>query len=186
MAGDNLPMHSSAQTTRRAALKRSSSAVLSDFHVSEEDFVEPWCNQLESKDFADEDPVFVPADVAAIVHPSQKETLRVCELGQPAWPSDGAPVVQTRWNLVVQALMRALVIEHVTKVIEPALLCAKDAAAVSSSPPSACDASAHGGRFVVVGLLECVHARSRASSSRAKASTDPIELCQQMARRCLS
>jgi transposase len=29
--------------------------------------------------------------------------------------------------------------------------------AVSSCPPSACDASAHGGRFVAVGLLECAH-----------------------------
>jgi hypothetical protein len=34
-------------------------------------------------------------------------------------------VVETRWDLVVQALMRALVIEHVAKVIEAALLCAK-------------------------------------------------------------
>ena len=67
----------------------------------------------------------MPADVAAIVHPSQKETLAVSELRQLAWQSDGAGVIETRWDLVVQALMRALVIEHVTKVIEAALLCAK-------------------------------------------------------------
>jgi hypothetical protein len=56
----------------------------SDLHVSKEDSVKPWCDQLESQLFeaeylADEDSVFVPADVAAIVHPSQKETLRVRE-----------------------------------------------------------------------------------------------------------
>jgi len=34
-------------------------------------------------------------------------------------------MVETRWDLVVQALMRALVVEHVVKVIEPALLSAK-------------------------------------------------------------
>src|SRR6202012_2677314 len=68
---------------------------------------------------------FVLADVAAIVHPSQKETLAVCELRQLAWQSDGAGVIETRWDLVVQALMRALVIEHIAKVIEAALLCTK-------------------------------------------------------------
>jgi hypothetical protein len=102
----------------------------SDFHVSKEDSVKPWCDQLkrqlfEAEYLADEDSAFVPADVAAIVHPSQKETLRVRELRQLAWQSDRAGVVETRWDLVVQALMRALVIEHVAKVIEAALLCAK-------------------------------------------------------------
>jgi len=47
------------------------------------------------------------------------------ELGQLAWQSDRAGLVDTRWDLVVQAPMRALVIERVTKVIEEALLCAK-------------------------------------------------------------
>jgi hypothetical protein len=67
----------------------------------------------------------VPADVAAIVHPSQKETLRVRKLWQLTWQSNGAGTVETRWDLVVQALMRALVIEHEAKVIEAALLGAK-------------------------------------------------------------
>ena len=67
----------------------------------------------------------MPADVAAIVHPSQKETLAVSELRQLAWQSDGAGVVETRWDLVVQALMRALVIEHIAKVIKSTLLGAK-------------------------------------------------------------
>src|ERR1700733_820904 len=103
---------------------------LSDLHVSKEDSVKPWCDQLECQLFeaeylADEDSVFVPADVAAIVHPSQKETLAVSELWQLAWQSDGAGVIETRWDLVVQALMRALVIEHIAKVIEAALLCTK-------------------------------------------------------------
>src|ERR1700730_13666421 len=56
--------------------------------------------------------------------------------------------------------------------------------AVSSCPPLACDASAHGDRFVAVGLLECAHGRSRASSSRARASTAPVALCPQAVRRC--
>jgi hypothetical protein len=34
-------------------------------------------------------------------------------------------VVETRWDLIVQAIMRALVVEYVAKVIEAALLCAK-------------------------------------------------------------
>jgi hypothetical protein len=103
----------------------------SDLHVSKEDSIKPWCDQLEcqlfeAEYFADEDSAFVPAYVAAIIHASQKETLRVRELRQLAWQSDGARVVETRWDLVVQALMRALVIEHVAKVIEAALLCAKE------------------------------------------------------------
>ena len=57
----------------------------SDFHVSKGDSIKPWCDQLkrqlfEAEYLADEDSVFVPADVAAIVHLSQKETLRVREL----------------------------------------------------------------------------------------------------------
>jgi hypothetical protein len=47
----------------------------SDLHFSKEDSIEPWCDQLECQLFeaeylADEDSVFVPADVAAIIHPS--------------------------------------------------------------------------------------------------------------------
>ena len=65
----------------------------SDLHVSKEDPVKPWCDQLECQLFeaeylADKDPVLVPADVAAIVHPSQKETLRVGELRQLARQSN--------------------------------------------------------------------------------------------------
>jgi hypothetical protein len=93
-------------------------------------FIKPWREQLECRRFeaeylTDEDSVLMPAYVAAIVHPSQKETLRVRELRQLAWQSDGAGTVETYWDLVVQALMRALVVEHVAKVIEAALLCAK-------------------------------------------------------------
>jgi hypothetical protein len=49
----------------------------SDLHVSKRDSIKPWCDQLESKlfeaeYFANEHSVFVPADVAAIVDPSQK------------------------------------------------------------------------------------------------------------------
>ena len=43
-----------------------------DLHVSKEDYVEPRCDQFdaqlfEAEYFADEDPVLVPADVAAII-----------------------------------------------------------------------------------------------------------------------
>lgn len=67
----------------------------------------------------------MPADVAATVHPSQEETFRVRELQQLARQSDRAGMVETRLNLVVQALMRALVIEYLAKVNEAAPLCAK-------------------------------------------------------------
>ena len=40
---------------------------------------------LRSGYLADEDSVSVPVDVAAIIHPSEKETLRVRELRQLAW-----------------------------------------------------------------------------------------------------
>jgi hypothetical protein len=48
-----------------------------DLHVSKKDSVEIWRNQLKSQLFeaeylADEDSGLVPADVSAIVHPSQK------------------------------------------------------------------------------------------------------------------
>jgi hypothetical protein len=103
---------------------------LSDLQVPEQDPVKPGSSHLqpqlfESEYLADEDSVLVPADVAAIVHPSQKETLRVLELRQLAWHADGAGLLETCRNLVVQALMRALVVEHGAKVIEAALLCTK-------------------------------------------------------------
>jgi NAD(P)-dependent dehydrogenase (short-subunit alcohol dehydrogenase family) len=102
----------------------------SNLHVSKEHSVKPRCDQLDSQLFeaeylADENSVLVPADVAAIVDSSQQETLRVRELWQLAWQSDRDGDVETCGNLVVQALMRALVIEHVAKVIEAALLSAK-------------------------------------------------------------
>src|SRR5271167_4974870 len=54
------------QTTLRAALKRSSSALSSPIHVSKEGSIKPWCDQLkrqlfEAEYLADEDSVFVPA-----------------------------------------------------------------------------------------------------------------------------
>src|ERR1700721_4025035 len=85
---------------------------LSDLHVSKEGSIKPWCDQLECQLFeaeylADEDSVLVPTDVAAIVDPSQKETLWVRELRQLARQSDRARDVKTCGNLVIQALMRA-------------------------------------------------------------------------------
>jgi hypothetical protein len=105
-------------------------AEFSDFHVSKEDSVEPRCDQLdtqlfEAEYFADEDPVLVPADVAAIVDSSQQETPCVPELWQLAGQSDRTGDIETCGDLIVQALVRTLVIEHIAKVIESALLCAK-------------------------------------------------------------
>src|ERR1700678_2803832 len=126
------PLHSSANSDHSPCSFKAKvfHIEFSDLHVSKEDSIDPRRDQLECQLFeaeylADENSIFVPADVAAIVHPPQKETLRVRELRQLAWQSDGAGVVETRWDLVVQALMRALVVEHVAKVIEAALLCAK-------------------------------------------------------------
>ena len=125
-------MHTSANSDHSACRSKTKLVRIefSDLHASKEDSIKPWCDQLdaqlfEAKYFADEHSVLVPADIAAIVHPSQKQTFRVRELRQLAWQSDRTGVVETRWDLVVQALMRALVIEHVAKVIEAALLCAK-------------------------------------------------------------
>jgi hypothetical protein len=55
----------------------------------------------------------------------QLEAFRVHVLRQLARESDRAGMVETRSDLVVQTLLRALVIKHVTKVIEAALLGAK-------------------------------------------------------------
>lgn len=48
----------------------------SDLHVPKEHPVKPQCDQLESKlleakDFANKDPVLVPADVTGVVHSAQ-------------------------------------------------------------------------------------------------------------------
>jgi hypothetical protein len=56
----------------------------SDLNVSKEDSIKPWCDQLESQlfeaeYFADEDSVLVPADVAAVVHPSGEGGLYECQ-----------------------------------------------------------------------------------------------------------
>jgi hypothetical protein len=67
----------------------------------------------------------VPADVAAVIHPSEKDTFWVRELRQLAWQSNGTGVVETGWDLIVQALVRALVIEHVAEIIKAVLLCTK-------------------------------------------------------------
>src|ERR1700757_5457979 len=98
----------------------------SDLHVSKEDSVESWCYQLkcqlfEAEYLADEDSRLMPTDVSAIVHASQQKTFRVIEFRQLAWQSDGAWMVETCWDLVVQGLMGTLIVEHVTKTIEAAL-----------------------------------------------------------------
>jgi hypothetical protein len=130
--GDNGPRRSSTSSdhSSRNPETKLFHVKFSDLHVPKEDSIKRWCDRLESQLFeteylTDEDPVLVPADVAAILHPPQKETLRVRELWQLKWPSNGGRVIETRWDLVVHSLMRALVIEPVTKAIEAALLCAK-------------------------------------------------------------
>ena len=69
-------MHSSANSDHslRSSKPKLVRIESSNLHVSKEDSVEPWRDQLESQlfkaeYFTDEDSVFVPADVAAVVHP---------------------------------------------------------------------------------------------------------------------
>ena len=126
--GDNRPMHStSSDNSSRSPEAKLFHVEFSDLHVSKEHSVELWCDQLKSQLFeaeylANEDSCLVPADVSAIVHPSQKKSLRVGKLWQLAWHSYGARMVDTCRDLVVQTLMRALVVEHITKVVEAGLL----------------------------------------------------------------
>jgi hypothetical protein len=101
-----------------------------DLHISKEDSVKPRCNQLDSQFFeaeyfAYEDSILVPANVAAIVDSSQLEPFRVRELWQLTRQPYCAGDLKACGNLIVQALMRALVVEHVAEVIEAALLCSK-------------------------------------------------------------
>ena len=56
---------------------------------------------FEAEYLADEDSIFLPADVAAVVDSSQQDTLGVPELWQLARQSDGAGDVKTCGNLVV-------------------------------------------------------------------------------------
>jgi hypothetical protein len=124
--GDKRASHSPTGSDRSS---RSSEAKLfgiesSDLHVSKEDSVKPWCHRLESQLFeaeylADDYSCLVPTDVSAVVHPSQKKSLGVVELRQLARESDGAGLVETRWNLVVQPFVRTLIVEH---VLIPSLL----------------------------------------------------------------
>ena len=95
--GDFMPMHPSANSDHSPCSSKTKLFHIEfpDLHVAKGDSIKPWCDQLECQLFeaeylADEDSVFVPAHVAAIVHPSQKETLRVRERRQLAWKSDGA------------------------------------------------------------------------------------------------
>jgi hypothetical protein len=124
----------------------------SDLHVSKEDFIKPWCDQLdaqlfEAKDLADEHSVLVPADVAAIVDSSLQEPLRIYERWQLSRQSDRAGSVETCGNLIVQALVRALVIEHSESYRIGFAVREGMPQAVSSCLPLACDASAHDDRL---------------------------------------
>ena len=78
-SGQLSPMHSPTNSDHspRSSKTKLFRVEFSDLHVSKEDSIEPWCDQLkcqlfEAEYFADEDSVLVPADVAAIVHASQK------------------------------------------------------------------------------------------------------------------
>ncbi len=109
--------------------------------------------------------LFLCQHVAVIVDSSQQGTLRVRTLWQLTRQSYRAGDVETSRRLVVQALVRALVMEHFAKVIEAALLREEKQQVVSSCLPSACDSSACGGHFVAVGRLEFAHVRSQVHPS---------------------
>ncbi len=59
-------------------------------------------------------------------------------------------------------------LRHKGSLISRLCYARRDAGAVSSCPPSTCDASAHGGHSVAADPLECAHARRQASSIRAE------------------
>jgi hypothetical protein len=75
--------------------------------------------------FADENSGLVPADVATVIHFSQKKPSGISGLRQFAWQSGRTGAIKTGRNCVLQALMWTLVIEDVAKMIEAALLCTK-------------------------------------------------------------
>ena len=83
----------------------------SDLQVSKVNSVEPWCGQLkcelfEAEYFADEDSGLVPANVATVIHFSQKKPFGVRELRQCAWQSDRTGVIETGRNCVLLLLIR--------------------------------------------------------------------------------
>src|SRR5271155_5613788 len=116
---ENRPMHStSSDNSSRSPEAKLFHVEFPDLHVPKEHSIELWCDQLKSQLFeaeylANEDSCLVPANVSAIVHPSQQSAFRVIEFRQLAWQSNGAGVVETGWDSIVQALVGALVIEHV-------------------------------------------------------------------------
>ena len=124
---------------------------------------------FKAKYLADKDSIFCTSRCRRYIDPSLKGALWVCELRQRAWQSDGTGEgVDSYWHLIVHALILALFVEYVAKRIKAALLCAKRSRRrfrhvllQSAMHPVA------GDRLVAAGLLECAHARSRASSSLA-------------------
>ena len=85
-------MHSSANSAHPPSGSKAKLFYVefSDLHVSKEGSVNPWCDQLkcqlfEAEYLADEDSVSLPTNITAIIHPSEKETVRVRELQQLAW-----------------------------------------------------------------------------------------------------
>ena len=118
--------HSSSGHAHRPESK-SFNVELSDLELAKEDLVKVFGNQLETeilkaKYFADEDPVLVPTDVAAVVHSSCQEACRVDELDQCARKHHGAGLVNAAGRLIVQSLMRPLVVEDLPELIKLLLL----------------------------------------------------------------
>lgn len=79
---------------------------LSDLELAEEDLVEVVGHKLKSqilkaKDLADEHPVLMPADIAAIVYPPDQESLGVDEFNQIARKHYGTGLVQASGRHVV-------------------------------------------------------------------------------------
>src|ERR1035437_2644159 len=77
---------------------------------------------FEAEYLADEHPVLVPTDVAAIVHSSCQVAWRVDELDQCARKYHGAGLVNAAGRLIVQSLVRPFVVEHLPELIELLLL----------------------------------------------------------------
>jgi hypothetical protein len=100
---------------------------LLDFDITKEDLVKVFADMLkadlfEAEYLADEHPALVPTDVAAVVHPSCQEALRVDEFDQCARKHHGAGLVNAAGRLVVQSFVRPLVVEHLPEPIKLLLL----------------------------------------------------------------
>ena len=100
---------------------------LAQFGGVEEDPVYVFIHLFEpdlfvAKNFADEDSVLMPTDVAAVVHSPGQERPRVLEARYAAWEHPGTGHIDAAWRFVAEGLMRTLMVEHRAEAIKLLLL----------------------------------------------------------------